>query len=67
MNSSKNKLNSKISWFFKLEPNAHSIYDSNYEQSIFISLFNCNINLYLIPFTKLQKYPIKHMQLRENE
>ena len=23
MNSSKNKLNNKISWFFKLEPNTH--------------------------------------------
>ena len=23
MNNSKNKLNSKISWHFKLEPNAH--------------------------------------------
>ena len=23
INSSKNKLNSKISWFFNLEPNAH--------------------------------------------
>ena len=25
INNSKNKLNSKISWFFKLEPNAHYI------------------------------------------
>ena len=25
MNSSKNKLNSKISWVFNLEPNAHQV------------------------------------------
>ena len=29
MNSNKNKLNSKISWLFKLEPNAHEIYLGN--------------------------------------
>ena len=42
----------------------HSIYDSNYELSIFISLFNCNINLYLISFTEFQKYLVRYMQLR---
>jgi len=26
MNSSKNKLNSKISWLFNLKPNAHQVY-----------------------------------------
>ena len=29
MNNSENKLNNKINWFFKLEPNAHEVKENN--------------------------------------